>query len=164
MSSGGYGGPRYVGYGEKEEADHPAIPGLPAVAPPRKEPKSDAKKDKKDTKKKVKGTKEVSRGGYGYPENGDYGEDGSMGPYGNIGGLYGGAYAGGYGGYGTYGAYSGEDGVLTYDINAEGAPRWFHFDIIRCAFQLYPNPTKHKFFQFRWAMARLYLQIDVPLN
>ena len=43
-----------------------------------------------------------------------------MDPYGNIGGAYSGAYAGGYRGYGTYGAYTGEDGVLTYDINAEG--------------------------------------------
>lgn len=43
-----------------------------------------------------------------------------MAPYGNTGGPYGGAYAGGYGGYGTYGAYTGEDGNLTYDINAEG--------------------------------------------
>lgn len=65
-------------------------------------------------------SKTDSRGGYGYPHNGDYGEDGSMGPYGNIGGTYGGAYAAGYGGYGTYGAYTGEDGPLTYDINAEG--------------------------------------------
>ena len=53
-------------------------------------------------------------------KNGTYGEDRSMGPYGNTGGLFGGVFAGGYGGYGTYGAYTGEDGVLTYDINAEG--------------------------------------------
>lgn len=43
-----------------------------------------------------------------------------MGPYGNTGGGYGGAYADRYGGYGTYGVYTGEDGFLTYDINAEG--------------------------------------------
>ena len=35
-------------YGEKEEADQPVIPGMPAAAPPRKEPK----KEKKDTKRK----------------------------------------------------------------------------------------------------------------
>ena len=48
VSYGGYGGPRHVDYGEKEEADHPVIPGMPAAAPPRKEPK----KEKKDTKRK----------------------------------------------------------------------------------------------------------------
>lgn len=48
MSSGGYGGPRHVDYGEKEEVDHPVIPGMPASPPPRKEPKKDAKR--KDTK------------------------------------------------------------------------------------------------------------------
>ena len=111
-SSGGYGTrSKDADYGEKEPTA------------PRKQPKKDTKKrdSKKDSKRGKKDTK-VSRGGYGYPHNGDYGEDGSMGPYGNTGGLYGGAYAGGYGGYGTYGAYTGEDGPLIYDINAEGAP------------------------------------------
>lgn len=50
-----------------------------------------------------------------------------MGPYGNMVGVYGGAYAGGYGGYGTYGAYTGEDGFLTYDINAEGGLLQCHY-------------------------------------
>ena len=46
-ATGGYGGPRHVDYGETEEAGHPVIPGMPAAAPPRKEPK----KEKKDTKR-----------------------------------------------------------------------------------------------------------------
>ena len=54
MSYGGYGGPRHVDYGEKEEADHPVIPSMPAAAPPRKEPKKYTMKDRKVTKKKDK--------------------------------------------------------------------------------------------------------------
>ena len=47
MSYGGYGGPRHVDYGEKEEVEDPVIPGMPAAPPPRKEPKKDTKR--KDT-------------------------------------------------------------------------------------------------------------------